>query len=561
MAYLMDLPTLGVYVYPRLRYNDLLALRQTCRAARNCADLKREIVTSRMRRLIPFTVPDLDEVAVVLEQDTHFRAPPCRRKTDYDVVTDQRWCISDNVSSDFVRVYMQDVPSYVDALRNELGPRFDELRTLRRAERISLSPQFCATFVRRLVCVKAEMPCAIPFDAYVQQVLIQCLPILTNLRVLDISFGRWQKFCLTPETTCALKAAIANCQGLDQISLHGIPAGFCNDARWASVTSLRLSLVDDTHMLRLESLPQLIELHVRAIRSECTLELLNHLTELRTLLLESDLQPRSIGSTKRRLPSTLLNLRQLTLIGYTGVDLELFESYPRLMDLRLDNCRGTDRVLKCVKLNGRLAKLQHFHMESWTHKLTRFNIIYLPCVRTLRVLTLDTSMYFTDECAEMLRDATSLDTLKLMYLRRLKNLDFVAGMRCLRSVTLKHLRDLQDYDALLRVRTLQYLHAAIDDGFARCQALYAHPTLRTLVLLGTNDYVVYDILRRIAHPCVLDHITLTRAQMHYVFPRLTSMVMRHISRIRLDVREDVCYMSYECEKEDQMSEEEQERNV
>ncbi|KAK3245934.1 hypothetical protein CYMTET_44507 [Cymbomonas tetramitiformis] len=560
MASLMDLPTLGVYVYPRLRYNDLLALRQTCRAARNCADLKREIVTSRMRRLLPFTVSDLDEVAVVLEQDTHFRAPPCRRKTDYDVVTDQRWCISDNVSSDFVRVYMQDVPSYMDALRNELGPRFDELRTLRRAERISLSPRFCASFVRRLVCVKAEISCAISFDAYVQRILIPCLPILTNLRVLDISFGRWQKFCLMPETTCALKAAIANCRGIDQISLHGIPAGFCNDVQWASVTSLRLSLVDDTHMLRLKSLPQLIELHVRAIRSECTLEMLDHLTELRTLLLESDLQPRSIGSAKRRLPSTLINLRQLTLIGYTGVDLELFESYPRLIDLRLDNCRGTDRALKSVKLNGRLPNLQHFHLENWTHKLTRFDTVYLPCARTLRVLTLDTSMYFTDACAEMLRNATSLDTLRMMYLRRLNNLEFVADMRSLRSVTLKHLRSLQDYDALLRVRTLQYLHVAIDDGFARCQTLYAHPTLRTLVLLGTNECVVYEILRRIAHPCVLNHITLTRRQMHYVFPRLPTMVMPHVSRMRLDVREDVCYTNYECEREDQMLEEQQEWN-
>eukprot|EP00854_Cymbomonas_tetramitiformis_P009806 gene9806-11618_t len=165
-------------------------------------------------------------------------------------------------------------------------------------------------------------------------------------------------------------------------------------------------------------------------------------------------------------------------------------------------------------------------------------------MQTLQTLTLDMLFDFSDDCATVLQNACMLETLRLLHIRQLTHVGFVERLR---SVTLEFVQDLRNYDALLRVRTLRYLHVAMSDAPARYSAISGHPTLQTLVLLETRTLLVDRILRSITSACVLSHLTLSRSQMLHTFSQLPPYIVKRIAGMCADVREDTWNVAWEFE--------------
>ncbi|KAK3249044.1 hypothetical protein CYMTET_41523 [Cymbomonas tetramitiformis] len=470
----------------------------------------------------------------MLDPDTHFRSNPRRRLCDYDYSTQERWCISKQLSGKFLRIYAQ------IALEEEscaiLGPEFDETRTLRDVRYAARYPEFCAKFVRRLVCVQCELNVK-PFWRYLETHVVPQLPKLSSLRVFDLSMC-----CRRTQNSYTLLRPLCDelrrCASLRRISLHCVPIEVVNAVHSRTVTSLRLYVIDDASALDLRGLPRLTELDVRAKRGECAPARLDHLTELRALLLESDLSRRSKARGTRCVPDTLTSLTRLTLIGYADLDLSSFAGYTTLTDLRLDNCRDVSDGDACVQLRGALTGLRHFHLECWGRVNVALSLGSLPCLRNLRVLTIDMLALLDDERATALNHAKALERLSLMYVRGITHVGFVAHMPRLKHFTVKYPCGPINYAALRDATALEFLHLAVNEMPVEHDAICAHSKLQTLVLLGTRCTVAVKLMHGISGMVKLRHLTCSRTQMWHCWCCMPGATLASLHRVRLDVRED-----------------------
>ena len=530
---LFDLPVFEPVIVVRLCTPELLCLRAVSRVGRASEAIRRQIFILRLRSFLPISVIGLDD-CVMLDPDTHFRSNPHRRFCDYDFSTQERWCISKKLPGKFLRIYAQTVSE--EGSCEITGPEFDEIRTLRDVRYAARYPDFCENFVHRLVCVQCELNVK-PFWRYLETYVVPQLPKLRSLRVFDLSMC-WRR---TPNNCTLLRPLcyeLQRCESLRQISLHCVPIAVVNAIHSRTVTCLRLYVIDDLSALDLRGLPRLTELDVRARRGECIPAQLHHLTELRKLLLESDLARRYESRGTRCVPESLTCLTQLTLIGYADLDVSSFAGYTALTDLRLDNCRDVSDGDACVQLRGALTGLRHFHLECWGRVNVALSLSSLPCLRNLRVLTIDMLAIFDDERATALHYAKALERLSLLYVRGITHVGFVAHMPRLKHFTVKYPCGPINYAALRDVVSLEFLHLAVNEMPVEHDAICAHSKLQTLVLLGTRCTVAVKLIHGICDMPMLRHLTCSRTQMWHCWWRMPGATLASLHRVRLDVRED-----------------------